>query len=262
MNRIEAIFSDIDGTLVSFHTHRIPDSAVTALTSAKKRGIKIFISTGRPKRFINNIGQIEHLVDGYITANGACCEIGGEIVATEHIAAGDAERMIGFVNDRHIPCVIMAAHGNCMINSTGLTDHMMIDMLNIERECVATPLDEIMNDRILQITPFVDIATERELLDPMPGYIAARWHPDFCDITSVRADKGRGLITVAAHENIDISRTMAFGDGGNDVPIILRAGIGVAMGNATDDVKAAADHVTADIDADGMAKAMRHYGVI
>ena len=52
---------------------------------------------------------------------------------------------------------------------------------------------------------------------------------------------------------------MAFGDGGNDLSIIKEAGIGVAMGNANDNVKAAADYVTAPIDQDGLAKAFVHF---
>ena len=70
---IRSLFFDIDGTLCSLKTHEIPESAVRAITEAKARGVKIFISTGRPIQIINNIGTIEHLVDGYITTNGAYC---------------------------------------------------------------------------------------------------------------------------------------------------------------------------------------------
>ena len=55
---------------------------------------------------------------------------------------------------------------------------------------------------------------------------------------------------------------IAFGDGGNDVAMLEYAGIGVAMGNACDDAKAAADYVTTDIDKDGIAKALRHFGLV
>ena len=54
---------------------------------------------------------------------------------------------------------------------------------------------------------------------------------------------------------------MAFGDGGNDIPIIKRAGTGIAMGNALDNVKDVADYVTDHIDNDGIAKALEHFGV-
>lgn len=47
--KVKALFFDIDGTLVSFKTHRIPQSTVDALEQAKKNGVEIYISTGRPK---------------------------------------------------------------------------------------------------------------------------------------------------------------------------------------------------------------------
>ena len=52
---------------------------------------------------------------------------------------------------------------------------------------------------------------------------------------------------------------MAFGDGGNDISMLRHVGIGVAMGNARDEVKAAADYVTASVDEDGVAKALRKF---
>ena len=55
---------------------------------------------------------------------------------------------------------------------------------------------------------------------------------------------------------------MAFGDGENDIDMLKFAGIGVAMGNASDEVKAAADYVTDSVDADGIAKALKHFGLI
>ena len=74
--KIKALFFDIDGTLVSFKTHKIPQSTVDALEQAKKNGVEVYISTGRPQLIINNLGQIEHLIDGYITTNGARCFVG------------------------------------------------------------------------------------------------------------------------------------------------------------------------------------------
>ena len=55
---IKAAFFDIDGTLISFKTHKIPQSTIDALTEAKQNGIKIFISTGRPVALITNIDAI------------------------------------------------------------------------------------------------------------------------------------------------------------------------------------------------------------
>ena len=55
---------------------------------------------------------------------------------------------------------------------------------------------------------------------------------------------------------------MAFGDGGNDIEMLRYAGTGVAMGNADDAVKAAADYVTTSVDDDGIMNALKHFGLI
>ena len=68
---VKAIFFDIDGTLVSFETHKIPASTQEALKTLRDKGIKIFIATGRPQCLINNLGDLEF--DGYITVNGSYC---------------------------------------------------------------------------------------------------------------------------------------------------------------------------------------------
>ena len=55
----KALFFDIDGTLVSFETHRIPSSTIEALEAAHAKGLKIFIATGRPKAIINNLSELQ-----------------------------------------------------------------------------------------------------------------------------------------------------------------------------------------------------------
>ena len=78
----KALFFDIDGTLVSFKTHEVPESTIEALQKAHDRGNKIFISTGRPYQIINNLGPLQQrgLIDGYITMNGAYCFIGDNVL--------------------------------------------------------------------------------------------------------------------------------------------------------------------------------------
>ena len=61
---------------------------------------------------------------------------------------------------------------------------------------------------------------------------------------------------------MDRSEIMAFGDGENDMDMLRFAGIGVAMGNASDMVKAAADYVTDTVDENGIEDALRHFGLI
>ncbi|MDR3142951.1 MAG: HAD hydrolase family protein [Tannerellaceae bacterium] len=71
---IQAVFFDIDGALVSFKTHQIPQSTIEAIESLRQKGIKLAIATGRSLYDINNLGDL--VFDGYITANGAYCVTG------------------------------------------------------------------------------------------------------------------------------------------------------------------------------------------
>jgi len=68
---IKAIFFDIDGTLLSFKTHQVPESTQQAFQLLKEKNIKVFVSTGRS---YNQLGHIRYLdFDGYITFNGGYC---------------------------------------------------------------------------------------------------------------------------------------------------------------------------------------------
>lgn len=92
----------------------------------------------------------------------------------------------------------------------------------------------------------------------MSGCTAQRWHPFFADCICKGTSKATGIDAVCDYYGIDISETMAFGDGGNDMQMLAHAGMGVAMGNASDEVKACADYVTDTVDDDGIAKAIVH----
>ena len=120
----------------------------------------------------------------------------------------------------------------------------------------------MLEQDILQLTPFFPAEYEPELMARMPKCVSGRWHPEFTDITANGADKGKGILAMARHEGFDPSRTIAFGDGGNDTSMILQAGIGIAMGNAIDELKQQADYVTTSVDDDGILNALRHYEVI
>ena len=96
----------------------------------------------------------------------------------------------------------------------------------------------------------------------MPHCTSARWHPSFTDITLQGADKGNALRQMAKHLGLSLEECIAFGDGGNDISILQTAGIGVAMGNANDSVKAVDDYITTSVDNDGIRNAFTHFGVI
>ncbi|MBQ9404934.1 MAG: HAD family phosphatase [Synergistaceae bacterium] len=85
--------------------------------------------------------------------------------------------------------------------------------------------------------------------------------PNNIEINDLKANKGDGLRFVASHLGIEMSESMAFGDGLNDISMIKAAGIGVAMGNAVREVKDVADHVTGTCDEDGVAEGIKIFCV-
>ena len=257
----KALFFDIDGTLVSFRTHVIPASTVQALTRAKAGGAKIFISTGRPVKFINNLQDIRTLIDGYITTNGGYCFIGNRTVSLHTISKDDVRTVLEACRRQHIGCVVVGKEKISALYPEKM-EYIMQMLLGVTYHNWISPMDEVLAGDVLQLTPFFTEAQEAEVLPHLHAVTSARWYPDFTDITASHADKGQGLVAIARAEGIDIADTIAFGDGGNDIPIIRQAGAGVVMGNATDEVKAYADYVTASVDEDGIAQALQHYGVI
>ncbi len=103
---VRAIFFDIDGTLVSFKTHKIPASTIEAIRIVKDKGIKIFISTGRPKSFITNLKEIEHLIDGYISFNGALAQVGNDVIFMKELPKEDIRRMMEDATTRNYTLAI------------------------------------------------------------------------------------------------------------------------------------------------------------
>ena len=102
-----SLFFDIDGTLVSFTNHKIPESAIYGLTLAKENGADIYIATGRPYGLINNIEEIKHLVDGYITANGAYCFSGKQVISCCPIPMDQVTSVIEQSDKMGFACMIV-----------------------------------------------------------------------------------------------------------------------------------------------------------
>ena len=257
-----ALFFDIDGTLVSFKTHEIPASTIFALTQAKANGSRVYIATGRPPVILTNLGAIEHLIDGYITTNGALCYVGDQLVCCQPIPMQDVMTCVNDAQEKGYSLIVVGRKDVAVLDPKGDVDRIFRQMLAVKNLDKASPLDEVLQQDILQLTPFFPADYEPKLLARMSQCVSGRWHPEFTDITANGADKGKGIQAMARHEGFDPNHTIAFGDGGNDTSMILQAGIGVAMGNAIDALKQQADYITTSVDEDGILNALRHFGVV
>ena len=259
---IKAAFFDIDGTLVSFQTHKIPASTIKTIEQIKERGVKIFISTGRPVAIINNIDAIRHLIDGYITFNGARTFINDEDITLMPIPENEVQAMIEDASRRDYAVLVCGKDDVALHNHKPIFDEIFVHDLGVNNIDINKLVEPLLSQPVLQLTPFFSVAAEEEICPSMPHCISARWHPSFTDITVQGADKGTALRQLAKHLGIGLDECIAFGDGGNDISILQTAGSGVAMGNAFEGVKAVADYVTTSVDDDGIRNAFIHFGVI
>ena len=101
------------------------------------------------------------------------------------------------------------------------------------------------------------------LLAPHLGnVIFPRWNPEFADAVSAKVSKGTSMKKLLDIFGMRPEEAIAFGDGGNDIPMLKTAGIGVAMGNALDFVKTEADFVTDTVNEDGVISALEHFGLV
>lgn len=118
-------------------------------------------------------------------------------------------------------------------------------------------------ENVIQANIFLNPETEAEFMKKvMPKSLSSRWTPLFADVNPGGISKQTGIENFCKYFDIDVSETMSFGDGGNDISMLKFTKIGIAMGNANDSVKEAADYVTEDVDNHGIEKALIHFGLL
>jgi len=264
---MKAYFFDIDGTLVSFKSHLIPQSAIDALHGIKEQGHLVIIATGRPKSIINNLNQLDELglVDGYITMNGGYTYVGDKVLTSNPIPHEDLQDIISYTRQLGVTNVYMFENEEkYLVRESEQYKYIFYDMLNIAHiPCSEETIEEVLANRTLfQITTFVNKEQEAVLSQKMKGSAFTRWHPYFLDIIGKGNTKQKGIEAICEYFHIKKEDTFAFGDGGNDISMIQYAGTGIAMGNATDDVKVAADYVTDSVDDNGIFNALKNLNQI
>ena len=253
--KVKAIFFDIDGTLVSFKTHAIPQSALGAIHRIREKGVKVFIATGRPMPFIRNLKGLE--VDGIMSVNGASCiTADGKVICHRPVPKADIERVIADAQVHPMPITFTSNDKAIVCNMEAAMDKFkeVFTLLDIPLP-KPTPITEALDMDVMQMVAFFDKDEEPRIMkNVMKECDANRWHPYFADCIAKGTNKATGIDEICNYYGIDISETMAVGDGGNDIAMLRHAGIGVAMGNASDEVKACADMVTGSVDEDGIFK--------
>lgn len=257
------IFFDIDGTIMDEFGF-IPPSAIEAIHAAQARGVKCIVNTGRPythiEKFIIDIG-----FDGYICSCGQLLMMDGEQVFRAEV-------------DESICGEIVRRADECLLDAYYEAEEGMRQMLHHKPDEGMRVYMERMLERGFDISQdphekgyifdkFCIWVREDSLSEPFIRFAGEHYS---------LIDRGGGMYECilkgySKATGIDYVRRMlgteagdcyAIGDSGNDLPMLRAVGHSIAMGNAPDRVKADVEYVTESLHCDGLAKALRHYGLI
>ena len=251
-------FFDIDGTLLNFGESDLHPCIKDALNSLHRNGTKLFLATGRPPYAVPRFDDIQF--DGMLCFNGGyCCDTDG-VISSEPMLHEDVMTIRKNAERLHMP--ILAASASRMganFFEKNLDDYMQIS----HHTCNVIPdFENLIQEDIFQIMIGSSAELDERLQKNTHASVITRWWPRAVDVIPASCGKDKGMAAVLSHYGYAREDAIAFGDGGNDLSLIRYAGIGIAMGNAEQSVKDAADYVSDSCADDGVLKALQHFGLI
>lgn len=275
MNR--CIFFDIDGTL-AYPGQSPSSSTITAIEAAKRNGHKVFISTGRTMDSIPaSIASIGF--NGGIFSSGGIIVVDNQIVMQHYMDESVVEKVISILQHYKTLYTLETADGR--FNSENGNELMsQIDFSNVNKEMrelteevlldpTAIPLSQYSGQPIHKIAYYsTNLSIEQQLFSELNStakvvpYHISGFPLSTGEISDYSVNKGQALKDVCNHLGIDPSNCIAFGDSRNDSEIILAAGLGIAMGNAEQELKDIANVVCDSCENHGIAKALHTLGLI
>ena len=255
---IKAAFFDVDGTLLSYKNNRVCPSARAAIARLQEKGVLCIVATGRHMIQMSKLPVADIPFDAFVMLNGQLILDKQQNVLYGMPIEGKAkEFLVEKFNDHTYPAIIIEERDmylNCV------TDHV-----EKVHEIIAIAKPELSNYKggnIYQVCAYLRPEDEH-LVDPIKEYVEmTSWHYGGKDIIAGGGGKMNGIKWYLEHIGLKPEEIIAFGDAENDLDMIRFAGIGVAMGNGSEEVKVVADFVTADIDDDGIEKALKHFNLI
>ncbi len=258
-NKYRAVFLDLDGTLLA------PGAQLTARNMAciralKKKGIPVIIATGRPIQSVRNL--LGGILDGdpVITLSGSMIHhsLFGEELYAAQIAFETVHSLVE-------TCRSMEGVENVLLDESGgfyaLHDNPELDEFvgMYQKKPTIFNYDAIPVGPVLSILVHAKEARRQvytqlqELFGESLHFTYFREYP-WIELSHLSSNKGTALEIACKHLGIRPEEVIAIGDGANDLEMIARAGLGVAMSNADDEVKAIADEIAPHHAADGVAQ--------
>lgn len=255
---IKVAFFDIDGTLMSHKSRSVPRSAREAIVKLQASGIKCVVATGRQIQQMMKLPLTDIPFDGYITLNGQLIlNEKQETIYGVPLTGKAKDILVRMFSQNELPALLVEEK----LTYLNFEDERVIAV----QEAISTetpPFGVYTGKDIYQVCVYL-AKGEEVLLKELEGLcVMTRWGFGGLDIIAPGGGKVTGIRWYLQQLGVDASEVIAFGDAENDIDMLSFAGIGVAMGNADEEVKRSADYVTTDIDDDGIANALKHFGLI
>lgn len=267
MRRVSLVVSDVDGTLVT-HDKRLTPRTVAAVRRLHDAGIGFSICSSRPPfglRMMVEPLRLRLPFGGY-NAGGIVAPMLPDLpVVEQRLIPPDAARQAVETFRAHgVDCWVFTGNGWLIANPTGA--HVEHETRTVQTPPTVVPRFEEAHFAAAGkiVGPSDDHALVARLADLLQRTLAgranvARSQPYYCDVIPPGIDKGRLVDLLAARLGVPPAEILVLGDMENDLEMFRRAGFAVAMGNASEAVKAAASATTLTNDEDGFAAAIDRY---
>lgn len=248
MNPIKIAFFDMDGTLIDLGLKRMTEPVKYTLLKLQEQGVRLCIATGRAPMTIPSIQGISF--DTYVTFNGSYCFDGAGEIFSNPIPRQDVRTVI---RNAHSLGRTVSVATKTELGANGwekdLSDYFGIANLHLE---VTPDFDRLIGQDVYQMM----IGSRPEEFDALmcgaAGAKIAAWWGRAVDVIPSNGGKGVAVEKVLAHYGLTRDQAIAFGDGNNDLEMLQTVGTGVAMGNGSEELKAAACAVCRPVTEDGI----------
>lgn len=258
------IFFDIDGTLVDEKTQQLPQSACDAIHALVARGHIPVVNTGRPYSHLDP--RIRALpFAGWICAGGQEILLQDKWLKKEAIPEQWLPDVIRQVRAHGLQ-VVYEAEGGFYLDETHPYQHP-----EIEFQCALIRrhggyvryLEEGIEHAFVKFCTFDAPGGRRmEFAAAVEDWFVCVQRRGMIELLVKGNSKAAGLRFVLQEMGCPIEDTMAFGDSANDLPMFDAVATSVCMGGGAPEAKAAANYVTTAVLDDGIANALRHYGLL
>lgn len=257
------IFFDIDGTLISEPMEGISESTHKAIQIARANGHICMINTGRSLKLVGPEVTGKTEFDGLALGCGTMITYRGEVLLHRTFSGGEAARIIRGLRKHRIDACLEGSEDNYCESDDRIYTETFRKFIHLYDSLEYGSFEDAPG-HFDKFYAYVDKAEKMEafkrefedlldFVDRKGGYF---------EIMPKGYSKASAMRFVAEKLGISMSETAAVGDSSNDIPMLECAGIGVAMGNATEDVKKCADFVTTNVDEDGIWNALKRLGAL